>query len=99
MRELAVAGPPLLDAIDGPHFDALVEAARGERVVELVLGRLRRLAAGDGVVGWHVAGVGRQALTCVGLARLPFGSGNPGSGPEPDDGSAVDEPSVPEAAA
>lgn len=55
-----VAGSPLFGAVDGSRLDAVVEAAGGEHVVELVLSSLWGPASG--VVGGHVAGVGRQAL-------------------------------------
>ena len=45
---------PLFDRVDGPHRDALVEAAGGEDVVELIVARrpglLVKEAAGDDVM-------------------------------------------------
>lgn len=52
-----IARSPVIDRVQGMDFCAFVEPARGERVVQLVLGGRRGLSSR--VVGRHVPGVGR----------------------------------------
>ena len=62
-----VACTPLFSGVHGLHSDALVEAARGEDVVELIIARRLWILTGE-IVGDDVAGV-RGFANC---RRLPL---------------------------
>ena len=78
LQTAVVAGTPLLDGVQCAHLDALVESARGEDEVKLVVASRLRVLAGE-VVRDDVAGVGgftrRQRL------RLRAGAIGPTSQP------------------
>ena len=69
-----VAGSPLFDAIHGPRLDAVVEAAGGEHVIELVLSSLR------GPGEWREGTSPSRSLRTVRDSLPSYGSHSPAWG-------------------
>ena len=57
-----VARTPLVDRVECPYGDSLVESTRSESPIELCRGSSRGLAGP--VIGGHVAGISRQMIRC-----------------------------------